>query len=217
MLAHLAEADLLRHVEVLSCVSGGSIIGAYYYLEVRKLLNETPDREITRDDYMRSSSASSRSSSEAVQKTCVRGSLLRLSPTSERCVEPVTRGRPSSDVCSSSHIFARVAGRWPPNPRGHRPSRRRTRAFNPKLDNWRRAAKGPVLLLNATTLNTGHNWQFAVSWMGEPPLGASSPVDRNDVLRRHVLLGGARRVIRRSAGRAVAASACVPALFDPSR
>ena len=31
--ARLAELDLLRHVEVLSGVSGGSIFGAYYYLE----------------------------------------------------------------------------------------------------------------------------------------------------------------------------------------
>ena len=50
--ARLAELDLLRHVEVLSCVSGGSIIGAHYYLEVRKLLQSKRDHEITRDDYV---------------------------------------------------------------------------------------------------------------------------------------------------------------------
>ena len=38
VLARLAELDVLRHVEVLSCVSGGSIIGGYYYLELRHLL-----------------------------------------------------------------------------------------------------------------------------------------------------------------------------------
>ena len=44
VLAKLAEPDLLRHVEYLSCVSGGSIIGAHFYLEVRKLLCRTrPD------------------------------------------------------------------------------------------------------------------------------------------------------------------------------
>jgi len=55
--------------------------------------------------------------------------------------------------------------------------------FNPKLDNWRRSARVPILLLNATALNTGHNWQFAATWMGEPPPGPNS-VDSNDVLRR---------------------------------
>jgi predicted acylesterase/phospholipase RssA len=46
VLAKLAELDALRHVEVLSCVSGGSIIGAHYYLELRKLLNEKQDDQI---------------------------------------------------------------------------------------------------------------------------------------------------------------------------
>ena len=36
VLAALAERDMLRHVEVLSCVSGGSILGTYYYLLLRK-------------------------------------------------------------------------------------------------------------------------------------------------------------------------------------
>ena len=38
VLARLAELDVLRNVEVLSCVSGGSIVGACYWLELRKRL-----------------------------------------------------------------------------------------------------------------------------------------------------------------------------------
>src|SRR5207244_13263611 len=53
VLARLADLDMLRHVEVLSCVSGGSIIGALYYLKVRKLLESKPDSDITRQDYIR--------------------------------------------------------------------------------------------------------------------------------------------------------------------
>ena len=34
VLAQMAEQGLLRHVEVISTVSGGSIIGALYYLHV---------------------------------------------------------------------------------------------------------------------------------------------------------------------------------------
>src|SRR5687768_9600617 len=37
-LAALAERRLLHKVEVLSTVSGGSIIGAYFYLKVKQLL-----------------------------------------------------------------------------------------------------------------------------------------------------------------------------------
>ena len=35
VLARLAELDVLRHVDVLSCVSGGSIVGACYWLMLR--------------------------------------------------------------------------------------------------------------------------------------------------------------------------------------
>ena len=52
VLARLAELDVLRHVEVLSCVSGGSIVGAYYYLEVQRLLEQKPDSQICRQDYI---------------------------------------------------------------------------------------------------------------------------------------------------------------------
>jgi len=34
---------------------------------------------------------------------------------------------------------------------------------------WLRQAKEPILVLNATALNTGHAWQFTATWMGEPP------------------------------------------------
>ena len=87
--------------------------------------------------------------------------------------------------------------------------------FNPKLDNWRRSAKGPILLLNATTLNTGHNWQFSVSWMGEPPSGLSSQIDQNDILRRMYYREAPPGYRKVRLGQAVAASACVPSLFDP--
>src|SRR5690242_11546484 len=37
VLAYLADTDMLRHVQVLSCVSGGSIAGAQYYLRLTHL------------------------------------------------------------------------------------------------------------------------------------------------------------------------------------
>ena len=52
VLARLAELDALRQVEVLSCVSGGSIVGAHYYLKVRHLLQTKTEGEITREDYL---------------------------------------------------------------------------------------------------------------------------------------------------------------------
>ena len=72
----------------------------------------------------------------------------------------------------------------------------------------------PILVLNATTLNTGHNWQFTASWMGEPPTRSTSEVDASrgcggSTTRRR------RRRPEAALGHAVAASACVPGLFPP--
>jgi predicted acylesterase/phospholipase RssA len=40
VLAKLAELGLLRRIEVISTVSGGSIVGALYYLHVKNLLED---------------------------------------------------------------------------------------------------------------------------------------------------------------------------------
>jgi tetratricopeptide (TPR) repeat protein len=53
VLARLADEDELRRVEVLSCVSGGSIVGAHYYLEIRNLLQRKPDGKIEQKDYVK--------------------------------------------------------------------------------------------------------------------------------------------------------------------
>ena len=52
VLARLAELDLLRHIEVISCVSGGAIVGTYYYLELKHLLETKTDIAITQEDYI---------------------------------------------------------------------------------------------------------------------------------------------------------------------
>src|ERR1044071_9116910 len=52
VLAKLAELGLLRPVQVISTVSGGSIIGALYYLHVKNLLESKADSEITDADYV---------------------------------------------------------------------------------------------------------------------------------------------------------------------
>jgi len=87
--------------------------------------------------------------------------------------------------------------------------------FTPKYDNWRRSAKVPILILNATSLNTGHNWQFTASWMGEPPSGIDTAIDANYRLRRMYYEDAPVPYDKIRLGHAVAASACVPGLFEP--
>jgi hypothetical protein len=88
--------------------------------------------------------------------------------------------------------------------------------FNPKYSNWRRRAKVPILLINTTSLNTGHNWHFTARWMGEPP-GLLGPEAETIPRYRRLWYDEAPTPELRDyrLGYAVAASACVPALFEP--
>jgi len=60
VLARLAELGLLRPVQVISTVSGGSIIGALYYLHVKNLLESKADAEISDADYPRARARTAR-------------------------------------------------------------------------------------------------------------------------------------------------------------
>jgi hypothetical protein len=219
VLAKLAELDLLRHVECLSCVSGGSIIGAHYYLEVRKLLQSKPDKDITPQDYI-----------EIVARVCndflagvernIRTRIAAEWLTNLRMIfQPDYSRTMRAGELFEREIFSRVKDNGGDHPRwlnelliqppeGPAP-------FRPKDHNWRRAAKAPILVLNATTLNTGHNWQFTATWMGEPPAGIDSEVDANYRLRRMYYSEAPAPYKQMRLGHAVAASACVPGLFEP--
>ena len=47
LLAQMAEQGVLKSVAVISTVSGGSIIGALYYLHLKNLLESKADKDIT--------------------------------------------------------------------------------------------------------------------------------------------------------------------------
>jgi predicted acylesterase/phospholipase RssA len=224
VLARLAELDVLRRVEVVSCVSGGAIIGAHYYLEVRHLLQSKPDHEITRQDYIDIVTRVRKDFLEGVQRNI--RTRVALNPL--KTLKMLFRSKYSRTMRAGelyeTEIFSRVQddggsdSRWlnglyvcPVNEDG-----KPDEDFNFKTDNWRREAKVPNLILNTTALNTGHNWQFTASWMGEPPASIDE-IDRNDRLRRLYYAAEDTPEPRRKVrlGHAVAASACVPGLFEP--
>ena len=93
----------------------------------------------------------------------------------------------------------------------------KNREFRPKPHNWRRAAKVPVLVLNSTSLNTGHLWQFTATWMGEPPSGINVAIDSNERLRRMYYQEAPPGHQKMRLGYAVGSSACVPGVFTPLR
>lgn len=219
VLAKLAELDVLRQVEVLSCVSGGSIVGAHYYLEVRRLLEEKPDEEITRQDYVDIVKRVQREFLAGVQRN-VRTRVAAEPLTNLRMIFSSKYSRTlRAGELFESEIFSRVGDgegdgpRWlnklRVTPKGETPD------FRPKYHNWRRVAKVPILILNAATLNTGHSWHFTASYMGEPPAGIDSDIDGNDRFRRMYYDEAPEPYKNVRLGTAVAASACVPGLFDP--
>jgi predicted acylesterase/phospholipase RssA len=221
VLARLAECDVLRRVEVLSCVSGGSILGAYYYLKLRRLLERKADAGITGEDYVTLVHELADEFMAAVRKD-LRGKLLADLGDDLKMLTP---GYSRTDRVSGlldELFYSEVkkdgtppaTGSWRMTDLYVKPHGRGD-GFSLRYENWLRVAKVPILVLNATSLNTGHNWQFTASWMGEPPTGAGEKVDASRRLRRVYYGDAPEGHGEPSLATAVAASACVPGLFPP--
>jgi predicted acylesterase/phospholipase RssA/tetratricopeptide (TPR) repeat protein len=230
VLARLADLDVLRRVEVLSCVSGGSIIGAHYYLQLRETL-ETKELENLSEhelrgvyiDLVRRVAADFLAGVQTNIRMRVFANpfpLLR-SIISRAYTRTVRLGE-----LLESQLFARVWANAAKERKPHGPlllkglrihPKDAGASFDPKIQNWRRQAKVPVLILNATTLNTGHAWQYTASFMGESPWAIDPNADGTNRLRRmyHNDAPPEHRAIQ--LGQAVVSSACVPGLFEPIR
>ncbi|MBK6715149.1 MAG: patatin-like phospholipase family protein [Burkholderiales bacterium] len=215
VLAALAERDLLRHVEVLSCVSGGSILGAHYYLEVRNLLQSKSDDEITRQDWIELVERVARDFLAGVQKNLRVRIGTNVWANLRMLFQPGYTPTSRLSELYEEHLFARVKDDGERRLRELRIRPKGDESVMPKYDNWRRGNKVPILILNATSLNTGHNWQFTTSWMGEPPSAIESQVDGNYRLRRMYIQEAPAEHQDIRIGAAAAASACVPGLFTP--
>jgi predicted acylesterase/phospholipase RssA len=217
VLAKLAELDLLRDVEVISCVSGGSVIGAFYYLELKNLLESG---KTSHADYLKLVRDVETKFLAGVRKN-VR-TRIALSPIGG--LKMAAKSAYSrSDVIAElyqKHFYDHTAakGKQPAQFMSDlmvQPAALQGKQFNPKYDNWRLSAKVPMLVLNATTMNTGHNWQFTATWMGESPQAISATIDAIPRYRRMYYSEAPKAHQQIPIGRAVGASACVPGLFEP--
>lgn len=224
VLARLAELDLLRHVECISCVSGGSIVGAHYYLELRKLLSGTRDADITQDDYLKLVQRLADDFLAGVQ-TNIRVSLAADWITNLKLAFARTSRSARLAELYEEHFYAPVLhGKGQAQDEEQKPILLRDLCikpfdgpdnFHPRRDNPGRKNKVPMLILNATALNTGHNWQFTATWMGEPPAGIDAEIDAGYRLRRLYHKQAPETFSAVTLGQAVAASSCVPGLFEP--
>jgi len=223
VLACLAERGVLRDVEVLSCVSGGSIVGACYWLKLRqRLLRPEPMRH---DSYVELVQELIAHFEDAVRAN-LRGQIQpRVAEVVWRFLND-ERGilDPERAANALEQYFYRPL--WPGDgpiqmdqlpfrPRDHDAALTGSEEFKPEKHNWLRAHKVPALILNATTVNTGHAWRFTPTWMGEAPWSVHESADSIPRLEWSMYDKDAGWQIRLA--RAVAASACVPMVFAPMR
>jgi predicted acylesterase/phospholipase RssA len=216
VLAKLAELDVLKHVEAISCVSGGSIIGTLYYIELRRLLQTKDDGQI---DYVDLVKRVTERFVSGIQKNI----RIRLFWNPWTNIKMIFLPRYSRTVRAGElmeELLYKGAAdgegddkRWI-NEMFIEPYDAKL-TFQPKNDNWRRINKIPILILNATCLNTGNNWQFTASWMGEPPPPNEHEFDGKARLRRTYYHEAPKTCNEIRLGTAVGASACVPGVFEP--
>lgn len=224
VLACLADAGRLRDLEVLSTVSGGSIVGALYYLRVKALLEAKADADVTDADYVALVQDVAESLRALVQRNLRMRTFASLRKNLRMAVrDDYSRGDRMGELLDEL-LYApaySATGKKPGRsavemrdllirPKWEEPG------FKPFLGNPRRRAKVPVLRLNATSLNSGHNWRFEAVTMGEPaPDGTWRAIDKNARFERREAYGEAGPQADFPLGIAVAASASVPVLFPP--
>jgi predicted acylesterase/phospholipase RssA len=222
VLARLAELNVLRHVDVLSCVSGGSIVGACYWLALRNRMLRPGS--LTHQDYV-----------DVVQEVMDRF-LLGVEGNVRGAVQPSKfqvfkrmvlnnqKGALDPELTAKAldELFYRPLMRdakggcmhdLPFTPSDYDAAAANAPEFHPGRHNWLRANKVPALVLNATTVNTGHAWQFTPTWMGESPWAVHEAADSIPRLEWSWYNTGVGW--KMDVARAVAASACVPGVFAP--
>ena len=236
VLARMAEIGKLRRVEVISTVSGGSIVGAMYYVKLKKLYETTLSP--TNEQLVQLVQELEIEFLEGVQKNIRMRTFLNPLKNLKMSLASYSRSdrlaelydeffyrpilSPKSEEMINMRDLKISPGGKPAHPdEFNKPSPHHFAAklpiFNTFLEDD--ACKLPILLINATSLNSGHNWRFEASRMGEPDVVGSKSlfmIDKNcrfNRPRRYEDMP--EKPNNTKLGHAVAASACVPALFHP--
>lgn len=219
VLAQLAEQDLLRHVCVISTVSGGSIIGAFYYLKLKHLL------EGRRSDMLKPDSHGFR---ELVREVEIE--FLHAQQHNLRLItfaDGRENARMLNDKISPTMRLANLFNEYFYSPiSGDKNNLLSELAIQPTFDTVTLDSPEyfavPKLILNATALNTGHLFQFTADFVGEFPVAANmGGMGAMPLLERLRMNDSALTLQQRtglsqiSLADAVAASCCVPGLLDP--
>ncbi|MDB5228605.1 MAG: hypothetical protein JWN78_2798 [Bacteroidota bacterium] len=211
VLAKLAEMDVLKKVEIISTVSGGSIIGGYYYLALKEKYDKNEIR-----DYNKIISQISKDFYKKVQKNLRMRLFSNLWFNIKQFLLPSVFNR-SSRIADlyDKHLYQQFTKKKNAAFHDIKIFPKGETDFNPKYDNWKKDEKVPELIVNATTLNTGHNWTFTSTYMGEPPYRINRLIDSLFRLKRTYYTDLKDGNANFPFSKAIAASACVPGVFEP--
>lgn len=220
ILIQMAELGLLRQVEVVSTVSGGSILGAAYYLKVKVLLESKPDDQIFDSDYVTLVNELEAEFLQAVQKNLRVLTFANPIKNMRMGTQKYSRSDALAELYED-HLYKRYmkpSGKWiSMRDLLIKPNNQTISPCDKEKGNETRKNKIPVIILNATSLNSGHNWYFSGRSMGEVPPRNSvfKDIDKKDRYRRirYDDIEGDNKDF--PLGSAVAASAGVPGLFPP--
>ena len=171
-LLRMAEFGVLKHVEAISTVSGGSIVGAVFYLHLLDLLEET-DRPVGDDDLVTLVGGIAASFPDSVARN-VRVRALTSYPSLVKMAQPDYSRSDRVAELYDELFFPRVAG-------GGGPITMMELGERVEAIGVGSPARGkvPELLINATSLTTGRAWHFSATTMGEAPLaGQAADIDR---------------------------------------
>ena len=237
-LAALAEQNMLHRVEVLSTVSGGSIIGAYFYLKVKQLLEGRRPGcpQPVPDHYLDIVKEIETEFLEAVQKNIRMRLFANPYKTALMLLdEEYSRSDRLAELLDE-HFYAPLALTsdmrlkdthiHPGSGTQTAKSQGSAVAFNNSPQN---DCKIPILTINATSLNTGHPFYFTGSAVGEPARVQYALEENSNVVLPQLRFDGTyendrsralsdaqmRKMAQITLSDAVAASAAVPGIFTP--
>ncbi len=203
VLWRMAELDLLRYVEVLSTVSGGSIIGALYVLLLRQRLATSP--KLDQEEYVEIVKELHQRLVAGIQSDLRTRLLMNPFGILRVLLTQDSLGKRMGRIYER-YLYAGVLDA-PEQPGGWRrwwrPGWIRLRevrfapggrAFFGGLERYNRQAveqKGsaiPNLILNATALNSGAPFRFSSVEVGDPRLGFSRYDEIPELVKRKPLL-----------------------------
>jgi predicted acylesterase/phospholipase RssA len=159
VLTRLAEHRILGRVESISTVSGGSIVGAALYLRMLHA-HRDPDQRLDDETLQRIVTDLAREFVPAVERNVRMLALAKWRPLVRMAAPDYSRSDRVAEIYEELFFQGLLEG-------ANRPiMMRELDAGEPGAP---RDGRMPRFMINATSLNSGRNWRFSPTTMGEPP------------------------------------------------